>query len=67
LANIIYSYHKAESASKELLTDLMPTVMKQMNYMKPRELTTILMAYTDQGFFRPISDGDDAGSSAFHN
>ena len=34
----------------------MPHVIKNIGQMNPRELTTILMAYTDQGFFNDIKD-----------
>jgi hypothetical protein len=47
LANIIYSYHKMETAAPEMLEMLIPTVLSKMHQMKPRELTSILMAYSE--------------------
>ena len=54
LANIVYSYHKADNASKKLLVGLMPRVRAALHRMKPRELVCCLVAYADEGFFDAV-------------
>jgi hypothetical protein len=51
LANVIYSYHKMETAAPNILEMLIPTVFNNIHKFKPRELTSILMAYSEEGFF----------------
>jgi len=60
LANIIYSYHKADNAAKALLRDLMPAVMRRMPQMKPRELVCCLVSYTEEGFFDLVEEAKDS-------
>ena len=52
LATIVYSYSKAEHASPEILGELISTVIEKMDNFKPKELTSLLMAYTQLGFFK---------------
>jgi len=40
-----------ETAASEILEMLIPTVLSKMHQMQPRELTSILMAYSEEGFF----------------
>lgn len=51
LATIIYSYSKASNASPEIISELIPTVIEKMDNLKPKELTSLLMAYTQLDFF----------------
>ena len=56
LSNIIYSYHKYENASPHILKDLIPVVMEKINKFNPRELTSLLWAYTEEGYFDQIQN-----------
>jgi len=51
LSNLLYSYFKAENASADVLKELIPTVISKMDHLKPKELTCLLVAYTEEGFF----------------
>jgi ADP-dependent phosphofructokinase/glucokinase len=59
LATIVYSYSKAETASPEIIMELLPTILKHMDSMKPRELVSVLMALTSCGFFELKEDGKE--------
>jgi len=47
LANIVYSYSKSPDCSKEILIDLEPTVRDILHKAKPKELCSLLLAYTE--------------------
>jgi len=51
ISNILYTYYKADNASPDVLKEMIPTVISKMDNMQPRELTCLLMAYTQLGFF----------------
>jgi hypothetical protein len=59
---VIYSYHKMETAAPDLLEMLIPTVLGNIHLLKPRELTSILMAYSEQGFFDGTQGSEDSSS-----
>lgn len=52
-----------ETAAPEMLEMLIPTVLSKMHQMQPRELTSILMAYSEEGFFDNSSGAEDPGEN----